>query len=97
MAAPLAMSKLGRRVLLRIVELVERGAHAAPGVFILCHLAKENEARPFQGLCDLDGVDDVVEWCARVHDGDVRGVLLWERSVLLLWKKAFERRARGAR
>jgi hypothetical protein len=38
----------------------------------------------------------VVEWCAQVHDSDVRGVLLWERSVLLLWKKAFERRAHGA-
>jgi hypothetical protein len=97
MAAPLAMSKLDRRVLMRVVELVERGAHAAPGVFILGHLAEKNEARPFQGLCDLDGVDDVVEWCVQVHDGDVQGILLWERSVLLLWKKAFERRARGAR
>jgi hypothetical protein len=26
----------------------------------------------------LDGVDDVVEWCAQIHDGDVQGVLLWE-------------------
>jgi hypothetical protein len=39
----------------------------------------------------------VVEWCAQVHDGDVRGVLLWEWSNLLLRKKAFEQRARGAR
>jgi hypothetical protein len=39
----------------------------------------------------------VVEWCTQVHDGDIRGVLLWEWSVLLLWKKAFERRACGAR
>jgi hypothetical protein len=54
-----------------VIELVERGAHAVPGVFILGHLAEENEARSFQGLCDLDGVDDVVEWCAQVHDGDV--------------------------
>jgi hypothetical protein len=38
----------------------------------------------------------VVEWCAQVHDGDVRGVQLWEWSDLLLWKKAFEWRARGA-
>jgi hypothetical protein len=81
---------------MRIVELAERGAHAASGVFILGHLAEENEARPFQGLRDLDGVNDVVEWCAQVHDGDVRGVLLWERSVLLMWKKAFEQWARGA-
>jgi hypothetical protein len=38
----------------------------------------------------------MVEWCTQVHHGDIRGVLLWERSVLLLWRKAFERRARGA-
>jgi hypothetical protein len=81
---------------LRVVELAERGAHAASGVFILDHFAEEDEARPFQGLRDLDGVDDVVERCAQVHDGDVRGILLWEQSVLLLWKKAFERRARRA-
>jgi hypothetical protein len=37
--------------------------HATSGVFILGHLAEEDEARPFQGLCDLDGVDDVVERC----------------------------------
>jgi hypothetical protein len=82
---------------MRVVELVERGAHSASGVFILSHLAEENEAHPFQGLCNLDGVDDVVKWCTQVHDGDVQGVLLWEQSVLLLWKKAFERWARGAR
>jgi hypothetical protein len=61
---------------MRVVELTERGVHAASGIFILGRLAEENEARPFQGLCDLDGVDDVVEWCAQVHDGDVRGFLL---------------------
>jgi hypothetical protein len=82
---------------LHIAELVERGAHAAPSVYVLGHLAEEDDARPLQGLSDLDGVDDVVEWCAQVHDGDVRGVLLWEWSVLLQWKKAFKRRARGAR
>jgi hypothetical protein len=97
MAAPLAMSKLNRRVSMCVVELAEHGAHAAPGVFILGHLAEENKVRPFQGLCDLVGVDDMVEWCMQVQDGDVRGVLLWEWSILLLWKKAFERRARGAR
>jgi hypothetical protein len=43
----------------------------------------------------LDGVDDVVEWCTQVHHGDVRGI--WERSVLLPWRKAFEQRAHGAR
>jgi hypothetical protein len=64
MAAPLAMSKLHWRVSMCVVELAERGAHAAPGIFILGHLAEENKACPFQGLCDLDGVDDIVEWCA---------------------------------
>jgi hypothetical protein len=39
----------------------------------------------------------MVEWCTQVHDGDVRGFLLWEWSDLLLWNKAFERRAHGAR
>jgi hypothetical protein len=97
MAAPLAMSKLNRRVSMRIVELTEHGAHSASGVLVLGHLAEENETRPIQGFCNLDGVDDVVEWCTQVYHGDVRGVLLWEWSVLLLWKKAFERRARGAR
>jgi hypothetical protein len=97
MAALLAMSKLNRCVFKWVVELSECGACAAPGAFILGHLAEENKVRPFQGLCDLDGVGDMVEWCVQVHNGDVRGILLWEWSVLLLWKKAFERRARGAR
>jgi hypothetical protein len=97
MAAPLAMSNLNRHVSMRVVELAEHGARTASGVLVLGHLAEKNEARPFQGLRDLDGVDDVVEWCTQIHDGDVRGVLLWEWSVLLLGRKAFERRARGAR
>jgi hypothetical protein len=97
MAAPLAMSELIRRISMRVVELTERGAHAAPGDFILGHLAEKNKARSLQGLRNLDGVDDMVEWCTQVHDGDVQGVLLWEWSVLLLWKMAFERWARGAR
>jgi hypothetical protein len=74
---------------LRVVELAERGAHAALGVLILGHLAEEDKMRPFQGLRDLDWVDDVVERCAQAHDGNIRGVLL-------LWKKAFDRRAREA-
>jgi hypothetical protein len=71
MAAPLVMSKLDRCVYMCVVELVERSARAAPGVFILGHLAEENKVSPFQGLCYLDGVNDVVEWCAQVHNGDV--------------------------
>jgi hypothetical protein len=96
MAAPLAMSKLNRCISMRVVELAEHGAHSVSGVLVLGHLAEENEARPLQGFCNLDGVDDVVEWCTQVHHGDVRGILLWEWSILLLWKKAFEWRARGA-
>jgi hypothetical protein len=61
---------------MRIVELAERGAHAVSGVFILGHLAEEDDACPFQGFGDLDGVDDMVERCTQVHDGDIRGVLL---------------------
>jgi hypothetical protein len=57
---------------------------------ILSHLAEEYKARPLQGLRNLDGVDDMVEWCTQVHHGDARGILL-------LWRKAFERRVRGAR
>jgi hypothetical protein len=64
MAAPLAMSKLVRRVSMRVIELAEHGAHTTPGDFVLGHLAEKNKARPLQGLCNLDGVDDVVEWCA---------------------------------
>jgi hypothetical protein len=97
MAAPLAMSKLVWRTSMRIVELAERGAHATLVDLTLSYLAEKNEARLLQGFYNLDGVDDVVKWCVQIHDDDVRGVLLWERSVLLLWKKVFERRARGAR
>jgi hypothetical protein len=64
MAAPLAMSKLVRRISMRVVELTEHGAHAAPGDFVLSHLAEKNEARPLQGLCNPGGVGNVVEWCA---------------------------------
>jgi hypothetical protein len=91
------MSKLDQCVSMHVVELTEHGARTAPVDLILSHLAEEYEARPLQGLPNLDGVDDVVEWCAQVHHGDVRGILLWERSVLLLWRKVFEQRARGAR
>jgi hypothetical protein len=75
-AAPLAMSKLVRCVSMRVVELAKHGAHAAPDDFVLGHLAEKNKACPLQGLCKLDGVDDVVEWCTQVHNGDVRGILL---------------------
>jgi hypothetical protein len=63
-AASQVMSFFGRRDALRGVELIERGAHAAPSVFIIGHLAEEGDAHPLQGLYSLDGVDGVVEWCA---------------------------------
>jgi hypothetical protein len=91
------MSKLGRCVSMHVVELTERGARTAPVGLILSHLAEEDETRPLQGLDDLGGVDDAVEWCAQVHHEDVRGVMLWERSILLLCKKAFGRWALGER
>jgi hypothetical protein len=97
MAALLAANKLVRRISMHVVELAERGAHATPDSLLLGCPAEENEVRPLQGLCDPGGVDDVVERCTQVHDGDVRGVLLWERSILLLQRNAFERRAREAR
>jgi hypothetical protein len=97
MAVLLAVDKLVRRISMRVVELMERGAHVTPSSLLPSRPAEENEARPLQGLRDLGGVNDAVERCTQVHDGDVHGVLLWEWSVLLLQRKAFERWARGAR
>jgi hypothetical protein len=82
---------------MHVIKLGERGAHAAPVGLVLSHLAEEDKTRPLQGLGDPGGVDDAAEGSAQVHHGDVRGVLLWEWSILLLWKKAFGRRALGAR
>jgi hypothetical protein len=81
---------------MHIIELAERGARAAPVGLVLSHLAEEDKTRPLQGLGDPGGFDDAAEGCTQVHHGDVWGVLLWERSILLLWKKAFGRRALGA-
>jgi hypothetical protein len=61
---------------MHVVELAECGARAALVGLILSHLAEEDETRPLQGLGDPGGVDDAVERCTQVHDGDVRGVLL---------------------
>jgi hypothetical protein len=71
MAALLAADKLVRRISMHVVELAERGAHVASGRLLPGRPAEENEARPLQGLCDPGGVDDAVERCAQVHDGDV--------------------------
>jgi hypothetical protein len=46
---------------------------------------------------DPGGVDDAAEGSVQVHHGDVWSVLLWEWSILLRRKKAFGRRALGAR
>jgi hypothetical protein len=82
---------------MHVVELTERGARVAPVGLVLSHLAEEDETRPLQGLGDPGGIDDAAEGNAQVHHGDVRGVLLWEWSILLLWRKAFGRRALRAR
>jgi hypothetical protein len=82
---------------MHVVELAERGACAAPVGLILGHLAEEDETHPLQGVGDPGGVDDAAEGSAQVHHGNVWGILLWEWSILLLWKKAFGRRALGAR
>jgi hypothetical protein len=82
---------------MHIVELPKRGARAAPVGLVLSHLAEEDETCPLQGFGDPGGIDDAVEGSAQVHHGDVRGVPLWEWSVLLLWRKAFGRWALEAR
>jgi hypothetical protein len=82
---------------MHIVELAERGARVAPVGLVLGHLAEEDETCPLQGLGDPGWVDDAAEGSAQVHHGDVRGILLWEWRILLLWKKAFGRWALGAR
>jgi hypothetical protein len=81
---------------MHVVELAERGARVAPVGLVLSRLAEEDETRPLQCLGDPGGFDDAAEGCAQVHHEDVQGILLWERSILLLWKKAFGRRALGA-
>jgi hypothetical protein len=58
-AAPRVMSKLDRCISMHVVELTERGARTTPIDLILSRLAEEYEARPLQGLRNLDGVDDV--------------------------------------
>jgi hypothetical protein len=82
---------------MHVIELAERGVRAAPVGLVLSHLVEEDETRPLEGLGDPGGVDDAAEGCAQVYHGDVWGVLLWEWSILLLWKKAFGRRALGTR
>jgi hypothetical protein len=69
---------------MHVIELTERGARAAPIGLILGHLAEEDETCPLQGLSDLGGVDDAAEGSMQVHHRDVRGILLWEWSILLL-------------
>jgi hypothetical protein len=87
----------GQHGTLRDIELIEHGVHTASGVIDVHRLSREGGASLLQVLGGPDGVDGLVEWCMQVHDSDVRGVLLWEWSNLLQWKKTFERRARSAR
>jgi hypothetical protein len=90
------MSKLGGCISMHTIELIERGVRVTPVGLVLSHLAEEDETRLLQGLGDPGRVNDVAEGSMQVHHGDIRGVLLWEWSILLLWKKAFGRRALGA-
>jgi hypothetical protein len=91
-----ATSFSSQRRTLHGVELMEHGTHAMLSVFDIGRFVEECDARLLQSLGGLDGVDGMVEWCVQVHNGDIQGVLRWERSSFLLWKKAFERRARRA-
>jgi hypothetical protein len=70
-AASQIMSELGRHTSMRVIELTERGACMAPVDLVLSHLAEEDETRPLQGLGDPGGVDDAIERCTQVHDGDI--------------------------
>jgi hypothetical protein len=69
---------------MHVVELAERGARVALVGLVLSLLAEEDETRPLQGLGDPGGIDDAAEGSVQVHHGDVRGILLWEWSILLL-------------
>jgi hypothetical protein len=55
---------------MHVIELAERGARAALVDLVLSHLAEEDETRSLQGLGDPGGLDDAVERCAQVHDGN---------------------------
>jgi hypothetical protein len=91
------MGELGRCMSMHVIEFAERGTCMAPVCLVLSHLAKENEARPLQGLGDPGGIDDTAKGSVLVHHGDARGVPLWESGVLLLRRWALERRVLGAR
>jgi hypothetical protein len=82
---------------MHVVELAECGARAAPVGLVLSNLSEEDETRPLQGFGDPGGIDDAAEGSAQVHHRDVRGIPLWEWSILLLWRKAFRRRGLGTR
>jgi hypothetical protein len=56
---------------MHVVELAERGAHAAPVGLVLGQLAEVDETHPLQGLGDQGGVDDAAEGCAQVYHGDI--------------------------
>jgi hypothetical protein len=75
---------------------MERRVHAPASVFDVDRLV-EGDASLLQVFGDLDRVSGEVEGCVQVHDGGVQDVPLWRRSVLLRQRRAFKRRACGAR
>jgi hypothetical protein len=89
-------NELGQCVSMHVIEIAERGARVAPVGLVLGHLAEEDEAHSLQGLDDPSGINDAVERSVQVHRRDVWGVLLWEWSILLRWRKASGRPALGA-
>jgi hypothetical protein len=91
------MKKLHRCFSLHAVELTEHHTRLALSVFLLSYLAEEDEMRPLQGLGDPSGVNDAAEGCTQVHHGNIHGVSLWEWSILLLRRRAFQQEALGAR
>jgi hypothetical protein len=79
------------------VVLAERGVHAPAGVIDVNRLSEEGNASLLQVLSDLGRISGEVEGRAQIHDGKVQDVPLWKQSVLLWQRRAFKRRARGAR
>jgi hypothetical protein len=78
------------------VLLVERGEDTSTSVFDVDRFLEKVTARPLQILGDLDRIRGEFEWSAQVRDGCIQHALLWRWKILFRWRRAFERRARGA-
>jgi hypothetical protein len=78
------------------VVLVDHREDAPTSVVDVDRFLEEVEACPLQILGDLDRIRRDIERSAQVRDGRVQHVPLWRWKILLRWRWAFERRARGA-